>query len=89
MAKKYSRDPGSARAGGELGTFGRGQMVPEFEEVAFNINEGDVSEIFETNYGYHILQVSKKIGQTVTARHILITARTTTDDDAKAMASLK
>lgn len=88
MAKKYSRDPGSARAGGELGTFGRGQMVPEFEEVAFNINEGDVSEIFETNYGYHILQVSKKIGQTVTARHILITARTTTDDDAKAMASL-
>lgn len=88
MAKKYSRDPGSARTGGELGTFGRGQMVPEFEEIAFNINEGDVSEIFETDYGYHILQVSSKVGQTVTARHILITSFVTSDDDAKAMAKL-
>ncbi len=88
MASKYSRDPGSARAGGELGTFGRGQMVPEFEEVAFNINEGDVSEIFETDYGYHIIQVSNKIGQTVTARHILITSSINSDDDAKAMAKL-
>ena len=88
MASKHSRDPGSARAGGELGTFGRGQMVPEFEEVAFNIQEGEVSEIFETNYGYHILQVYKEVGQSVTARHILITSMITSDDDAKAMAKL-
>lgn len=89
MAKAYSRDPGSAKAGGELGTFGRGQMVPEFEEIAFNIKEGEVSEIFESPYGYHILQVSKKIGQTVTARHILIPPRVTSKEDVVAMERLK
>ena len=88
MARKFSRDPGSARAGGELGTFGRGQMVPEFEEVAFNIQEGEVSEVFESPYGYHILQVSSKIGQSVTARHILVTPFVTSNDDAIAMERL-
>jgi len=89
LAKAFSWDPGSAKAGGELGTFGRGQMVPEFEEVAFNIKEGEVSEIFESSYGYHILQVSKKVGQTVTARHILIPPRTTSKEDEIAIESLQ
>ena len=45
----------SARSGGDLGAFGRGQMVPEFEEAAFNMEIGDVSDVIETDFGYHLV----------------------------------
>ncbi|MEE2837098.1 MAG: peptidylprolyl isomerase [Myxococcota bacterium] len=45
----------SARSGGDLGPFGRGQMVPEFEEAAFNMEIGDVSDVIETDFGYHLV----------------------------------
>ncbi len=58
LAKKNSEDPGSATRGGELGFFQRGDMVPEFEQAAFNLkNVGDLSPIVRTSYGYHVLQL--------------------------------
>lgn len=59
IAKVQSEDPGSAKRGGELGWFGRGRMVPQFEKVAFELPDGAISEPFETAYGYHII---KKLG---------------------------
>ena len=59
MAKEVSEDPGSAKNGGELPWFGRKRMVPQFEQVAYELGVGEMSEPFETNYGYHII---KKLG---------------------------
>ena len=64
MAKNFSEDPGSARRGGDLGFFGRNRMVPQFEKVSFDMADGQISEPFETNYGYHIVKKieSKQVG---------------------------
>lgn len=59
MARQYSQD-GSAPDGGRLGTFGRGQMVPEFEAAAFSLDVGELSEIVETQFGYHLVQVTER-----------------------------
>lgn len=57
LAKEYSTDTGSAESGGELGWFPRGMMVAEFEEAAFTLPIGETSELVQTDYGYHIIQV--------------------------------
>ena len=73
LAILYSEDPESARRGGELGFFGRGQMVPEFTAVAFNLNDPKkVSKVVETEYGFHIIQLIEKRGDRINARHILL-----------------
>jgi peptidyl-prolyl cis-trans isomerase SurA len=72
LAEKYSEDPGSARQGGMLQAFKQGKMVPEFEVVAFSLKSGEISDIFETQYGFHFLQVLAREGESVVARHILI-----------------
>ena len=72
LAVFYSQDPLSARRGGELDAFGRGEMVPEFSAVAFNMTEPNkVSKIVETEFGFHIIQLIEKRGDRVRARHIL------------------
>ena len=68
----YSQDPESARRGGELNAFGRGEMVPEFSTAAFNLTEPNkISKIVETEFGFHIIQLIEKRGDRVRARHIL------------------
>jgi peptidyl-prolyl cis-trans isomerase C len=66
VAKKFSEDPGSAANGGDLGFFGRGQMVPEFDAAAFSLKTNEISNVITTQYGYHILMVTdRKPAQTV------------------------
>lgn len=72
IAFLYSQDPGSARKNGELGFMERGSLVKEFAAIAFSIQPGQVSEVFETEYGFHIVQLIERRGQQSNVRHILL-----------------
>jgi peptidyl-prolyl cis-trans isomerase D len=71
-ARLESADPGSAARGGDLGTFGRGQMVPAFDSVAFSLPIGEISEPVTTQFGVHLVQVQERTDDVATARHILL-----------------
>ena len=70
LARDYSDDP-SAERGGDLGVIRRGTMVPEFEDAIFALEPGEVSGIIPTRFGFHIVEVTEKEGDSVRARHIL------------------
>jgi peptidyl-prolyl cis-trans isomerase SurA len=72
LAVLYSEDPGSSKQGGELGMFKRGEMRPEFEAAAFRLKPGEVSDIVETEDGYHLIQMIERRGEYINVRHILI-----------------
>ena len=72
LARRYSDDPGSAQLGGDLGWFRRGRMVREFEDAAFSLPTGRVSEVVETDFGFHIIRLERTRPGERQARHILI-----------------
>lgn len=81
LAILYSEDPGSARRGGELGFMGKGELLPEFAAVAFNLQDPKkVSKIVETEYGYHIIQLIEKRGDRINCRHILLKPKVSEKD---------
>ena len=72
MAILYSEDPGSNRNGGEYKGIKRGQFVKEFDAVSYNLEVGEISKPFRTEYGYHIVQLQLKRGEELDLRHILV-----------------
>ena len=80
LATLYSEDPGSATKGGELGFFTRGDMVSEFEAAAFALKPGEVSPVIETQYGFHILQLIERRGNSINVRHILMAPKVSAED---------
>lgn len=89
LARLYSEDTESAKRGGELGFVGKGQLVAEFADVAFNLNDPKrVSRIVHTEYGYHIIQLIEKKGERINCRHILLRPRISTTDKINAIERL-
>ena len=72
LAKIYSDDPGSGRIGGDLGMQRRGTFVPEFEAAAYNLEKNQISELVETEFGFHIIQLLDRRGNNIHCRHILV-----------------
>ena len=73
LAKLYSEDPGSAQNGGQYDNIRKGMFVPEFEKVAFSLKPGEISEVFETQFGFHFIQLISRKGDVLSLRHLLIT----------------
>jgi peptidyl-prolyl cis-trans isomerase SurA len=88
MARRHSQDAGSAAQGGDLGLARRGQFVREFESAAFALQEGQLSDIVETPFGLHIIQLQERRGDAVRARHILIRVQISGSEEDSAKASL-
>ena len=89
LARLYSEDTESAKRGGELGFVGKGQLVSEFADVAFNLNDPKrVSRIVQTEYGFHIIQLIEKKGDRINCRHILMRPRISATDKIRAIERL-
>lgn len=72
LAKKYSQDPGSAGKGGDLGNFGRGSMVKAFENAVFAMEVGKISDLVESEYGYHIIKLIEASGQSASFENLKV-----------------
>jgi len=88
LASIYSEDPGSGKLGGELGWAKRNTFVPEFEASAYTLEKGEISQLVETEFGFHILQLIERRGNSIKVRHILIKPVITQADLDKASAAL-
>jgi peptidyl-prolyl cis-trans isomerase SurA len=89
LARLYSEDVESAKRGGELGFVGKGQLVSEFADVAFNLSDPKrVSRVVKTEYGYHIIQLIEKKGDRINCRHILLKPHVSMDDRVNALERL-
>lgn len=80
QARIYSEDPGSAAKGGAMKNISKGQMVKPFEAAALNLQEGDISDPIESEYGFHIIKLDRKAGKIYDASHILIMSVPTADE---------
>jgi peptidyl-prolyl cis-trans isomerase SurA len=81
LAKKYSEDPGSAVQGGDLGFVQRGVFYPEFEAVAFALEEGELSGVVESPVGFHVIRLIERRGESIHTKHILIKIKADEDAD--------
>ena len=80
LARQYSEDPGSAARGGELPFYKRGELAPEFEATAMTLKEGELSIPVQTQFGFHLIELQQKRGNTFKSRHILITPKPSSED---------
>ncbi len=88
LAEAESDDPASAVRGGDLGLIGRGEFVPEFETAAFALNDGEISGIVQTQFGFHIIQMMERRGEKIHTRHILIRVAPTAEDEKRTVDEL-
>jgi protein-export membrane protein SecD len=80
LVKQYSTEPGAKERAGDLGKFGKGQMVPEFEKVAFEMASGAISDVVETQFGYHLIyKKSEEASQLVEVARVLVRTKTAAD----------
>lgn len=89
LAREFSDDAASKDLGGDLGFVRRGELVREYEEVAFSMSEGQISDIVESIFGYHIIQLLEKQGERIRSRHILITAKPADKDRDKVLDTIR
>lgn len=80
LAQKHSDDPGSGRLGGDLGMTKRGSFVPEFEAAAYNLEKDELSDLVESEFGFHLIQLIERRGNSIHTRHILIKPEITETD---------
>ena len=85
LAKQFSEDPGSGQAGGELGFHKKRELVPEYEAASLKLEPGQLSEIVESQFGFHLIQLIERRGEQYNTRHILLKP-TSTDLDLEATA---
>lgn len=83
LAKTYSEDPATGARGGDLGFIKRGDLVTEFETVAFDLEPGEISGIVETQFGFHIIKMIERRGEKIHTSHILIQLKPTEDDETR------
>jgi peptidyl-prolyl cis-trans isomerase SurA len=83
LAKEYSEDPATAKRGGDLGFTKRGDFVKEFEEIAFSLSIGQVSDIVQTQFGFHIIKLNERRGEQIRTSHILLQVRPGAEDAQK------
>jgi peptidyl-prolyl cis-trans isomerase SurA len=88
-AKRYSADAGSAAQGGDLGWVRRGLFVKEFEEVAFSLKDGEISKPVKTQFGYHIIQLLERRGESVHPQHILFAIEQSKANDDSTIVELQ
>ncbi|MBF9223985.1 peptidylprolyl isomerase [Hymenobacter ruricola] len=92
LARQYSEDPGSAKEGGYLGFFKRGELVPEYEAASMKLEPGQMSPVVQSQFGFHLIQFIERKGNTYSTRHILLKPETGTADaseSAKKLARLR
>jgi peptidyl-prolyl cis-trans isomerase SurA len=84
LARRHSQDAGTASQGGDLGLVRRGQFVSEFESAVFALQEGQLSDIVETQFGLHLIQLQERRGDAVRVRHILLRIKTSGSEEDSA-----
>jgi peptidyl-prolyl cis-trans isomerase SurA len=82
FARMYSEDPGSAARGGEIGFTNRGEFYPEFENVAYSLQPGEISSVVETKAGYHIIKMIERRGDRINVAHILLKPKPSAEEMA-------
>ncbi|WP_426060434.1 peptidylprolyl isomerase [Hymenobacter sp. B1770] len=88
LAKQYSEDPGSAKEGGYLGFFGRGELVPEYEAASMKLEPGQMSPVVQSQFGFHLIQFIERKGNKYSTRHILLKPEAGAADASEAAKTL-
>ena len=89
LAQRFSEDLNSAKLGGDLGFFARGTLMASFEEVAFELAPGEISNIVRTDVGFHIIKLEERDGENIRVRHILIQVPQLPEDEDRTMETLE